>query len=53
MRGEDVVFLDRNVPASDRLQVLLDALADRDLETHYLTPALRSLLTRRSGAATG
>ena len=53
VRGEDVVFLDRNVPASDRLQVLLDALADRDLETHYLTPALRSLLTRRSGAATG
>jgi hypothetical protein len=53
VRGEDVIFLDRNVSAADRLQVLVDELAGRDLETHYLTPALRRLLTRRSGAATG
>ena len=52
VRGEDVVFLDRHLPAAERLQVLLDALAGRDIDSHYLTPALRRLLERRTGAAT-
>ena len=51
VRGEDVVIIDRHLPASERLQVLLDAIGDRDVETHYLTPALRLLLERRSVSA--
>ncbi|TMB05911.1 MAG: hypothetical protein E6J70_01250 [Deltaproteobacteria bacterium] len=51
LNGEDVIFLDRHLPPADRVQVLVDQLASRDLETHYLTPALRRLLERRSGGA--
>ena len=51
VRGEDVIFLDRQLPAADRVQILVDQLAGRDLETHYLTPELRRLLESRSGAA--
>ncbi|MFN8544293.1 MAG: hypothetical protein U0807_08800 [Candidatus Binatia bacterium] len=47
VKGEEVLFLDRNLPAAERLQVLLDALDGRDVETHFLTPALRTLLDRR------
>jgi len=51
VHGEEVVFLDRNLPADERVQLLLDVLAERDIETLYLSPALRRLLERRSGAA--
>jgi len=51
VRGEDVVFLDRNLPPEERVQVLLDGLAGRDVETVYLSPALRRLLERRGNAA--
>src|SRR6266566_2439683 len=51
VRGDDVVFLDRNLPADERVQVLVDALAGRDLEAVYLTPAARRLLERRARAA--
>ena len=51
IRGEDVVIIDRNLAPAERLQVLLDAVADRNVETHYLTPALRQLLERRSVSA--
>jgi hypothetical protein len=51
VRGEDVIFLDRNLPPGDRVQVLLDELSGRDFETHYLTPALRRLLERRNRSA--
>ena len=50
LRGEEVIFLDRTLPATERLQVLLDELAGRDLEPYFLTPALRRLLDRRAGA---
>jgi hypothetical protein len=49
VNGEEVIFLDRQATPSERLQVLLDELGTRDLETHYLTPALRRLLERRPG----
>ena len=52
VRGEEVIFLDRNLSPSDRLQVLLDELGTKDFETHFLTPALRRLLERRGGAST-
>lgn len=50
VRGEDVIFLDRSLTPSERVSVLVDALAARNVETVYLTPALRRLLERRSGA---
>jgi hypothetical protein len=51
VRGEDVIFLDRNLPPGERVQVLLDGLAGRDVETLYLSPALRRLLERRDAPA--
>lgn len=51
VRGEDVIFLDRNLPPDERVQVLIDGLAGRDVETVYLSPALRRLLERRGTAA--
>jgi len=51
VRGDDVIFLDRNLPAAERVQALADALAGRDVETVYLTPAARRLLERRARAA--
>jgi len=50
VHGEDVVFLDRSLPPEERVQVLLDALAGRDVETLYLSPALRRLLEGRRRA---
>jgi hypothetical protein len=50
VRGEQVIFLDRSLAPAERLQVLLDELAGRDVETVYLSPALRRLLERGSGA---
>ena len=51
VRGDDVVFLDRHLQPAERLEVLLDALAGRDLEGLYVSPALRRLVERRSGTA--
>ncbi len=51
VRGEDVVFLDRHLTPGERVDVLLGALAGRDLETHYVSPAIRLLLERRGSVA--
>ena len=51
LHGEDVVFLDRQLPAAERVHVLVEHLAGRDFETYYVTPALRRLLERRTGGA--
>ncbi len=51
VRGEDVIFLDRHTPPGERVEVLLNGLGGRDLEAHYLSPALRRLLERRGGVA--
>jgi hypothetical protein len=51
VRGEDVIFIDRTLTPAERVSVLVDSLAARNVETVYLTPALRRLLERRSGAA--
>jgi hypothetical protein len=51
VRGEDVVFLDRHLGPGERLEVLLTALEGRDLETQYVSPALRRLLERRGSTA--
>jgi hypothetical protein len=51
VRGEDVIFLDRNLPPAERVHVLLGELAERDFETFYLSPALRRLFEQRRGLA--
>ena len=51
VRGEEVIFLDRTLAPADRVQVLLEELADRDFETVYLSPALRALVEHRRGVA--
>jgi hypothetical protein len=50
IRGEQVIFLDRTLTPSERLQVLLDELGGREVETVYLSPTLRRLLERSNGA---
>src|SRR5262249_37598006 len=51
VREENVLFLDRHLLPAERLEVLLAALEGRDLESHYVSPALRRLLERRGSAA--
>ena len=51
VRGEEVIFVDRHLGASERVEVLLAALEGRDIEVHYLSPALRRLFERRGGVA--
>ena len=51
VRDEKVLFLDRHLLPGERLEVLLGALEGRDLEAHYVSPALRRLLERRGSAA--
>jgi hypothetical protein len=46
-----VIFVDRGLPPDERVQVLLEGIAGRDVETVYLSPALRRLIERRRGAA--
>jgi hypothetical protein len=47
VRGEEVLFVDRTLPAGDRLEVLLHELRHRDLQGVYVSPALRRLLESR------
>ena len=51
VRGEDVVFVDRHLGPNERVDVLVAALEGRDIEPHYLSPALRRLFERRGGEA--
>ena len=51
VHGQSVIIVDRNLSPSDRVDVLLDGLAGQDFETHYLSPALRSLVETRRGDA--
>ena len=51
VRGEDVVFVDRHLGPTERIDVLVAALGGRDIEPHYLTPALRRLFERPGGEA--
>ncbi len=49
----EVLILDRSLPAAERLEVLCAALAGRDLEGVFLSPALRARLTAQcSGEGT-
>ena len=44
VRDEEVVFLDRSLSVSAQIDVLVEELAGRSLESIYLSPAARALL---------
>ena len=44
LHEKNLLILDRDLPPADQLEILAEALRDRDLEAHYLSPAARRLL---------
>ena len=49
VREKNLVILDRDQPPSEQLEVLVDALRERDLESLYLSPAAREVVEGRAG----
>ena len=49
VNGQEMVFLDRDLPLPDRVDVLVDELLQRNLDTKHLSPVLRRAL---AGGAT-
>lgn len=47
IRGEWTVIIDRKAAASDRVALLIDALAEFDTDGVYLAPELREALAHR------
>ena len=43
----DVILLDRKLSSPERVEVLCTALAERDLERVFISPALRALIGGR------
>jgi len=46
LRDDEIIFLERGLPVSVHLDVLVDELAGRALDDIYLSPAARALLER-------
>jgi CheY-like chemotaxis protein len=44
LRQKDLIILDREMPPADQIEVLAEALRDRNLEEVYLSPAARRIL---------
>ncbi len=44
----EIVFLDTNADIAERIDVLADVLAARDLDSMYIEPEIRELLTGRT-----
>ena len=44
LREKDLIILDRDMPADDQIEVLAEALRERNLEEVYLSPAARRIL---------
>ncbi len=49
---QDVILMDRKLSAPERVEVLCAALAERDLEQVFLSPALRAMVGGRKPAPT-
>lgn len=49
VHDQEMVFLDRDQSTSERIEVLLDELIKRDIDTEQLSPSLRRLF--RGGQA--
>lgn len=45
VHGQEMVFLDRDLPLAERIEVLLDELSRRELREDIVSPPLRRLLT--------
>lgn len=46
VREARLIFLDRDLPVSAQIDVLIDAMAGAPLDDVYVSPAVRSLLER-------
>jgi hypothetical protein len=44
-----LIILDRDLPAADQIEVLAEALRERNLEEIYLSPAARRVLQAGPG----
>ncbi len=51
LREKDLVIIDPNQPAGEQLEVLVEALRTRDLESLYLSPAARRILQAGADSA--
>jgi hypothetical protein len=49
-REQNLLFLDRELPAASRMEVLLEELARRDLGAVYVSPELRRILGKDEGS---
>jgi hypothetical protein len=49
LREKDLIILDRDLPAADQIEVLAEALRERNLEEIYLSPAARRVLQTGPG----
>jgi hypothetical protein len=45
VHGQETVFLDRDLPLAERVEILLDELSQRELDPGMLSPPLRQLLS--------
>ena len=52
VHGRELIIMERGLSASERVDVLVRGLLDRDFETHYLSPALRQLIETARGGST-
>jgi hypothetical protein len=54
VRDQNILFLDRDLPPANRMEVLLEELSRRDLGEVYVSPELRRMLGKEapSGAET-
>lgn len=48
VHGKDMIFLDRDMPLPERLELLLDELSQREINTEALSPPLRRMLGREA-----
>ena len=46
VHGKDMIFLDRDMPLSERLELLLDELSRREVNTETLSPSLQRMFGR-------
>src|SRR5208282_109988 len=53
LRERDLLIIDSAQPPAEQLEVLLEALRTRDLETLYLSPAARRLLRNQADQSGG
>lgn len=46
VHDQDMVFLDRDQPATERIEILVEELTRRNIETVQLSPSVRKVLGR-------